>query len=286
MNVREVIGFVAAGLVLGAASAVEARCHDAPWGWGAPNMVVNSVRLDTIWFVARALEVDRVRFDRGTIPPSRRGELVSIRLEFDVLASWGERLPRRLELNVSPVAVSTLDGCSPPFRHTESYDPAGIQPFGTWLLAVIRDEGPGYGYRLADWHQYRPWTKALALRYALGAPDHSHAIIDPPPSLDELARALNHDEQVRRDDALWFWLASRCGRDYLRWRLDELALPEDERALLRRMTGHFSSHPADRSGDVTFPPYPPFPRTWPRKCSDAEADWVAEQISEFKAALP
>ena len=289
MNLKAVIGFVAASLMLATAPSVEAsRCSDAPWGWRTPSAVVKSGRGETIWFVARALEVERVRLDQGTIPPARQGETIGVRLRFDVLASWGAPLPRRFGLYVSPVSVSTFDGCSPPFRHVESYDPAGIRPPGTWLLAVVRDDGPGAseGYRLADRHQYRPWSEALALRYALGPPDHRHAAVESSPTLDDLAAALDHPEQVRRDDALWFWLSIRCGRDYLRWRPDDLALPDDENVLLRRMTERFSGYPVNPADEAPLPPQSRYPLAMPRKCTAAESSWVAEQIREFKAAMP
>lgn len=288
MILRKVIGFVAAWLMFAAASSVEARCNDAPWGWRTPSAMVKSGRVETIWFAARALEVERVRLDQGTIPPARRGETIGVRLRFDVLASWGGPLPRRFEFYVSPFSVSTFDTCRPPLRQTESYDPAGFRPVETWLIAVVRDTGSGAsgGYRLADWHQYRPWSQALALRYALGPPDHRHADVDSSPTLDDLARALDHPEQIRRDDALWFWLSSRCGRDYLRWRLDDLALPDEDKVLLRRRTEHFSSYPPERAGEAPLPPYPPDPKPRPRKCTEAESSWVAGQIRELKAAMP
>ncbi|MGB0515236.1 MAG: hypothetical protein ACPGJE_10395 [Wenzhouxiangellaceae bacterium] len=146
-----------------------------------------------------------------------------------------------------------------------------------------------------NYRHYQFWPEALALRRALGPADFTHEPVDPPPVLNELANALTHPEQVRRDNALWFWLTRRCGLEYLRWRLNDLDLPESETLRLRTMTAHVTGGPAlneDGQSSLPMPPYDPamllsgqiMPFAKAQACSDTELQWVADRVGEFRAA--
>ena len=276
------------------ASASAAQCEDAPWSWASPEHIANDENI--IWFIGHTEAVDRLVLEGGTIPSARRGEQIGHRIEFRVLGSWGEELPRRLTFDLPPDGVDWFDVCRPPYR-TESWTPDGLSPNKTWLVAAehVRNEAGPDTYRLVTYRHYQRWSEALALRRALGPAEFTHEPIDPPPTLEELANALTHPGQVRQDDALWFWLTRRCGLEYLGWRLNDLDLPESETSRLRTMTAHVTGGPPldqDGPSSLPMPPYDPamlrsgqiMPFATAQACSDSERQWVAVRVGEFRAA--